>query len=191
MSTRQMASSGPTVSTSMIWDTGKKILLKYIPPPPPLKNKKTVFSHYIVKWTKILVQIMRFTCCLNMGFSLTILKMSPDVFVCHNTESIATRTDHYWGFRWAFCWNQVKYAWITITHVCFIVLTLARSPGRCLNTRPNGLVFKQLPRDPENVNTRKNVCDPYIIYRNATGLTCVTCIQNFIHIYRCMVKTTH
>ena len=23
--------------------------------------------------------------------------------------------------------------------------------GRCLNTRPNGLVFKQLPRDPANV----------------------------------------
>ena len=27
--------------------------------------------------------------------------------------------------------------------------------GRCLNTRPNGLGFKQLPRDPANVNARK------------------------------------
>ena len=38
-------------------------------------------------------------------------------------------------------------------HTCFfIALTLAGSLGRCLNTRPNGLVFKQLPRDPANVN---------------------------------------
>ena len=48
--------------------------------------------------------------------------------------------------------NQVKYARITITHVCFIALTLAVSLGRCLNTRPSGLVFKQLPRNPANVN---------------------------------------
>ena len=47
--------------------------------------------------------------------------------------------------------NQVKYARITITHVCFIALTLAGSLGRCLNTWPIGLVFKQLPRDPANV----------------------------------------
>ena len=50
------------------------------------------------------------------------------------------------------CCNQVKYARITITHVCFIELTLAGSLGRCLNTWPNGLMFKQLPRDPANVN---------------------------------------
>ena len=48
--------------------------------------------------------------------------------------------------------DQVKYARITITHVWFIALTLAGSLGRCLNTRPNGLVFKQLPQDPANVN---------------------------------------
>ena len=34
---------------------------------------------------------------------------------------------------------------ITITHVCFIASTLAGSLGRCLYTRPIGLVFKQLP----------------------------------------------
>ena len=28
-------------------------------------------------------------------------------------------------------WNKVKYAWITITHVCFIALTLAGSLGWC------------------------------------------------------------
>ena len=55
-----------------------------------------------------------------------------------------------------------KHARITITHVCFIALTLAGSLGRCLNTRPKGLVFKQLPRDPAYVNARKNMCDPYI-----------------------------
>ena len=32
-----------------------------------------------------------------------------------------------------------------------------------LNTRPIGLVFKQHPRDPANVNAWKNMCDPYII----------------------------
>ena len=31
-----------------------------------------------------------------------------------------------------------------------------------LNTRPIGLVFKQHPRDPANVNAWKNMCDPYI-----------------------------
>ena len=49
-------------------------------------------------------------------------------------------------------WNQVKYARITITYVCFIALTLARSLERCFNTQPNGLVFKQLPQNPANVN---------------------------------------
>ena len=58
-------------------------------------------------------------------------------------------------------WNKVKYARITITHVCFIALTLAKSLGRCLNSRPLGLVFKQLPRDPANVNAWKNMCDFY------------------------------
>ena len=66
-------------------------------------------------------------------------------------------------FQRGVCWIQVKYARITITHVCFIALTLAESLGRCLNTRPNGLVFKQLPRDPANVYAWKNMYDPYIL----------------------------
>ena len=38
-------------------------------------------------------------------------------------------------------------------HIClFRCIKLAGSLGRCLYTRPNGLVFKQLPRDPANVN---------------------------------------
>ena len=64
-------------------------------------------------------------------------------------------------FRCELGWNKVKYARITITHGCFIALTLAWSLGRCLKTRPLGLVFKQLPQDPANVNARKNMCDPY------------------------------
>ena len=37
-----------------------------------------------------------------------------------------------------------------------------RVPRMMLNTRPIGLVFKQHPRDPANVNAGKNMCDPYI-----------------------------
>ena len=51
-----------------------------------------------------------------------------------------------------FGWNKVKYARLTVTHVCFIALTLAGSLGRCLSTRPVGLLFKQLPQNPANVN---------------------------------------
>ena len=65
-------------------------------------------------------------------------------------------------FQRGLCWNQVKYARIAITHVWIIALTFAGSLGRCLNTRPNGLLFKQLPRDPANVYAWKNMCDPYI-----------------------------
>ena len=55
-------------------------------------------------------------------------------------------------FQCGLGWNQVKYAGITITHVCFIASTLSGSLGSCLNTRPIGLEFKQRPRDPANVN---------------------------------------
>ena len=48
--------------------------------------------------------------------------------------------------------NLFNYARITITHVFFIAFTLAGSLRRCLSTRPFALVFKQLPRDPANVN---------------------------------------
>ena len=88
-----------------------------------------------------------------------------------------------WRFQRCLCWNQVKYARITITHVCFIALTLAGSLGRCLNARPKGLVFKQLPRDPANVNAwKKHVWSLYCIYRVAT-------YYNFmIQLYFCLWK---
>ena len=66
-------------------------------------------------------------------------------------------------FQYELGWNEVKYARIMITHVCFIALTLAGSLRRCLNTRPIGLVFKQHPPDPANVNSWKNMCDPYTL----------------------------
>ena len=68
-------------------------------------------------------------------------------------------------FQCEFGRNKVKYARITITHVCFIALTNAGSLGRCLTTRPVSLVFKQLFPDLANVNAWQNMCDPY----NHTG----------------------
>ena len=65
-------------------------------------------------------------------------------------------------FQCGLSWNQVKYARITITHVCFIALTLAWSLGGCLTTRPNSLVFKQLPWDPANVNAWKTCVIPIV-----------------------------
>ena len=53
-------------------------------------------------------------------------------------------------FRCDFDWNLVKYTKITIIHVLCIVLTLARSLDRCLNTWPSGLFFKWLPQDLAN-----------------------------------------
>ena len=46
--------------------------------------------------------------------------------------------------------------------VFFIVLTLAGSFGRCVNIRPDGLMFKQLHLNPANVNAYKSMYDPYI-----------------------------
>ena len=48
----------------------------------------------IVKWMKIHVQIMRFKYCLNMGFNLTTLKMSPELFTWFYKESVGAQTDH-------------------------------------------------------------------------------------------------
>ena len=88
-------------------------------------------------------------------------------------------------FQRGLCWNQVKYARITITHVCFIALTLAGSLGRCLNTRPNGLVFKQLPRDRQMLMHEKTCVIPILFHKNAyrTLLTGKNpCIYQAIHV---------
>ena len=46
-------------------------------------------------------------------------------------------------------------------HIFFHALVFARSRGSCLNTRPQGRVFKRLPKDPTNVNAMKQTCDRY------------------------------
>ena len=40
----------------------------------------------------------------------------------------------------------------------FHALTFAGCQGSCLNTRPIGLAFKHLPRDPASVNAMKQTC---------------------------------
>ena len=51
---------------------------------------------------------------------------------------------------------------MTIIHSYFIAITFDGPLGRYLNTRLSGLVFKQLPRDPANVNASKTMVDPYL-----------------------------
>ena len=48
----------------------------------------------IVKWTKIHVQIMRFTCCLHMFF-LQYFKWALICLSVITRESVAARIDHY------------------------------------------------------------------------------------------------
>ena len=62
------------------------------------------------------------------------------------------------SFQRALCRYQVKYARITITHVCFIPLTLAVSLGGCLKTRPDGLVFKQLSPGGRQMLMHEKTC---------------------------------
>ena len=63
-------------------------------------------------------------------------------------------------FQCGLGWNQLKYSRIRITHVCFIAYTLAGSLGGCLNTLPNGLVFKQLPWNPQLLMHEKTCVIP-------------------------------
>ena len=89
-------------------------------------------------------------------------------------------------FQCELSWNKVKYARITITHVYFIALTLAGSLGRCLKTGPVGLMFKQHPWDPANVNAWKNMCDPYILAWAFVTRSCLKsqnpCSNHEIHV---------
>ena len=43
----------------------------------------------------IYAKIMRFTCCLNMGFNSTKLKMSSKLFVLNYMEWFVAQTDHF------------------------------------------------------------------------------------------------
>ena len=62
--------------------------------------------------------------------------------------------------------NKVKYARITITHVCFIALTLAGSLGKCLITRPS---VQTASSEPGKCNAWKSMCDPYNINDKETS----------------------
>ena len=66
-------------------------------------------------------------------------------------------------FSAIFSKESLKNARITITHVYFSALTFAVSLGSGLNSRPGGLGFKQLLRATANVNSRRNMYDPYSI----------------------------
>ena len=93
-------------------------------------------------------------------------------------------------FQHGLCWNQAKYPKITITHVYFIALICVGSLGRCLTTRPSGLVFKQLPWDPANVNAWKNMCDPYnVLHQN--GLEKMSTISTISLGYDCGIFWSH
>ena len=80
------------------------------------------------------------------------------MLVCRNIWRV------YMEFIWSFvdfssqfAVGIVSYARTTIIHGYFIAITFAGSLGRYLNTRPSGLVFKQLPRDPANVDAWKTM----------------------------------
>ena len=58
----------------------------------------------------------------------------------------------------------------------FHALTFVGPRGSCLNTRPQGRVFKRLPRDPANVNAMKQT---YVIVILAFYLISVeNCTEN-------------
>ena len=91
----------------------------------------------------------------------------------------------FWNrFQCELGWNTVKYVRITITHVCFIAITLARSLSRCLNTQTICLVFKQLPLDPANVNAWKTY-NTYIIGHTAAKISNKTCLIFFLRAETC------
>ena len=93
---------------------------------------------------------------------MTFQSLQPIPF-CLKVSSVRTGIfECLTAFQCEFVWSKVKFARITITHVCFIALKLAGSLRRCFSPLPISLVFKQLPLDLANVNASKNMCDPYI-----------------------------
>ena len=80
-----------------------------------------------------------------------------------------------WGVFIAIChWNR-KLCKNKVHPWLFIAITFAGSLRRYFNTRPVGSVFKQLPRDPANVNAWKTMGDPYI--KNIVPMLCA-CSHN-------------
>ena len=50
---------------------------------------------------------------------------------------------------------------ITVINIVFECINIRRMPGKVFEHEPCGLMFKHLPRDPANVNARKNMVDRY------------------------------
>ena len=69
------------------------------------------------------------------------------------------------AFLSQFAVGIVSYVRTRIIRGFFITMTFAWSLGRYFNTRPSGFVFKQLPRDPANVNAWKTMSDPILCQR--------------------------
>ena len=68
-------------------------------------------------------------------------------------------------------WNQVKYKTCDHAKSClFHCINICRFSRKMFEQAAFGLVFKQLPRDPANVNTRKNMHDPYIHQLTREGI---------------------
>ena len=87
------------------------------------------------------------------------LKFTADAILFREIQCKKMDILMFWQLFWCkFSWYKVKYARKTITHVCFIALTLAGLLRRWLSTQPVGLVFKQLPPDLPNVNAWKKTC---------------------------------
>ena len=88
--------------------------------------------------------------CLRRGYFNVLATFSVRFRL--KSGEICKNNNHTYLRRCGLGRNQVKYARIMITYVWFIASRLAGSLGRCLNTRPNDLVSKQLPWDPANIN---------------------------------------
>ena len=63
------------------------------------------------KWTKIHVQIRRFTSCLNMGLNMKIFKMSPALFAWHYIRKALRTSDHLPMFLFAKTLRTVMTLW--------------------------------------------------------------------------------
>ena len=66
-------------------------------------------------------------------------------------------------FQCSLGWNQVNNARLTITHVCFIALTLARSSDNVWTFGLTASCSNSFLRTRQMLMHEKNTCDPYIV----------------------------
>ena len=90
-----------------------------------------------------------------------------------------------WFFRrlWQdFSWNHIKCKNNDQTYL-FQCINICRVPRKKFNIRPSSLMFKQLPRDPANVNAWKNMFEPYIQYWDSVQVCDYNLIMSGIKLY--------